>query len=98
MAGAPRFGAAIRDQVGPVLAADVQAFERWVAQGKIARVDFTHLMFILWSVTQAYADQQAQFALLLGQPALTAQDYDQAADLIYRLVVRGLQPDAAPRV
>lgn len=95
MAGAPRFGDAIRDQVGPVLAADVQAFERWVAQGKIARVDFNHLMFILWSVTQAYADQQAQFALLLGQPALTPQDYDQAAELIYRLVVRGLQPEGS---
>ncbi len=48
MAGAPRFGQAIASQVGPALAADVQAFERWVAQGKIARVDFTHLMFILW--------------------------------------------------
>ncbi|MEG2045597.1 MAG: TetR/AcrR family transcriptional regulator [Comamonas sp.] len=98
MAGAPRFGDAIRSQVGPALAADTQAFERWVAQGKIARVNFTHLMFILWSVTQAYADQQAQFALLLGQPALTAEDYDTAAELIYRLVVRGLQPDAAPAV
>lgn len=93
MAGAPRFGDAILSRVGPALAADTQAFERWVAQGKIARVDFTHLMFILWSVTQAYADQQAQFALLLGQDALTAQDYDTAAELIYRLVVRGLQPD-----
>ncbi|WP_338496968.1 TetR/AcrR family transcriptional regulator [Delftia tsuruhatensis] len=95
MAGAPRFGQAISSQVGPALAADVQAFERWVAQGKIARVDFTHLMFILWSVTQAYADQQAQFALLLGRPELTADDYDTAADLIYRLVIRGLQPDTA---
>lgn len=94
MAGAPRFGAAIRDQVGPVLAADMQAFERWVAQGKIARVDFTHLMFILWSTTQAYADQQAQFALLLGQPALTAADYNTAAELISRLVVAGLQPQS----
>ena len=94
MAGAPRFGDVIKAQVGPVLAADVQAFERWVAQGKIARIDFTQLMFILWSVTQAYADQQAQFALLLGRPALQASDYDDAAALIYRLVIRGLQPDA----
>ena len=53
------------------------------------------VMFILWSVTQAYADQQAQFALLLGRSELTADDYDTAADLIYRLVIRGLQPDTA---
>ena len=91
MAGAPRFGAVIKERVTPVLAADVQAFERWVAQGKIAQVDFTQLMFILWSVTQAYADQQAQFALLLDRPSLTAEDYDAAAELIYRLVMGGLQ-------
>lgn len=97
MAGAPRFGAIIQAMVGPVLAADVQVFERWVAEGRIARVDFTHLMFVLWSVTQAYADQQAQFALLLGRPALTAQDYDNAAELISHLVIQGLQPvPAAP--
>lgn len=95
MAGAPRFGTVIQEQVTPVLEADVQAFERWVAQGKIAKVDFTQLMFILWSVTQAYADQQAQFALLLGRPELTAKDYDNAADLIYQLVVRGLQCKAS---
>jgi TetR/AcrR family transcriptional regulator len=45
MAGAPRL-ARHPSRVGPALAADTQAFERWVAQGKIARVDFTHLMFI----------------------------------------------------
>lgn len=93
MAGAPRFGAAIQAQVGPALAADVEAFEHWVERGLIARVNFTHLMFILWSVTQAYADQQAQFALLLGRPALSTEDFDAAAELIYRLVIRGLQPD-----
>lgn len=92
MAGAPRFGAAIQAKVGPVLAADVQAFNHWVEQGRIASVDFTHLMFILWSVTQAYADQQAQFALLLGRPTLGPQDYDDAAALISHLVIQGLQP------
>lgn len=95
MAGAPRFGAVIQAQVGPALAADIKAFEHWVERGLIARVDFTHLMFILWSVTQAYADQQTQFALLLGRPTLTPDDFDTAADLIYQLVIKGLQPDKA---
>ena len=91
MAGAPRFAAAIQERVAPVLAADVQAFERWVEEGKIARVDFTQLMFILWSVTQAYADQQAQFALLLGEPCLQPEHYAGAEELIYQLVMRGLE-------
>lgn len=94
IAGAPRYGDAIREQVGPLLGTDVKTFERWARQGRIARVNFTHLMFIIWSVTQAYADFETQFALLLGKPTLEARDYKSAEDLIVQLVLSGLRrPD-----
>ena len=51
-------------------------------------------MFIIWSVTQAYAEQEAQFALLLGKPALTERDYEKAEELIVRMVLSALAPDA----
>lgn len=92
MAGAPRYGKAIVERVGPVLRKEVRTFERWAREGHIARVDFTHLMFILWSVTQAYAEQEAQFALLLGKPALTDRDFDKAEELIAHMVLRALAP------
>lgn len=94
IAGAPRYGQAIRDRVGPHLTKEVRAFERWALEGRIARVHFTHLMFIIWSVTQAYADQEAQFALLLGRPALEPKDFEHAEDLIVRMVLGALKPDA----
>ena len=90
IAGAPRYGKAIAERVGPRLKAEVRTFERWAKEGRIAKVNFTHLMFIIWSVTQAYADQEAQFALLLGKPALTEKDYEKAEALIVRLVLSGL--------
>lgn len=99
IAGAPRYGKAITTRVGPLLKAEVRTFERWAREGRIAKVNFTHLMFIIWSVTQAYAEQEAQFALLLGKPALTARDYDKAEELICHLVLRGLETtrsDALP--
>lgn len=96
IAGAPRYGDVIAERVGPVLRNDVRTFERWAREGRIARVNFTHLMFIIWSVTQAYADQQAQFALLLGKPALTERDYAQAEALICHMVLQGLAPGAPP--
>ncbi len=96
IAGAPRYGDVIAERVGPVLRNDVRTFERWAREGRIARVNFTHLMFIIWSVTQAYADQHAQFALLLGKPALTERDYAQAEALICHMVLQGLAPGAPP--
>ncbi|MDP4072966.1 TetR/AcrR family transcriptional regulator [Acidovorax sp. A1169] len=95
IAGAPRYGKAIAARVGPLLKAEVRTFERWAREGRIARVNFTHLMFIIWSVTQAYAEQEAQFALLLGKPALTERDYGKAEELICRMVIKALEPDAA---
>lgn len=90
IAGAPRYSAAITKRVGPLLKTEVRTFERWAREGRIAKVNFTHLMFIIWSVTQAYAEQEAQFALLLGKPALTERDYDKAEELIVRMVLSAL--------
>ena len=92
MAGAPRYTAAIVERVAPLLKTEVKAFERWARAGRIARVNFTHLMFIIWSVTQAYAEQEAQFALLLAKPALTDRDYANAEELICRMVLQALKP------
>jgi len=90
MAGAPRFRDAIEAQVLPALNADVKTFERWARQGLIRRLDYRHLMFTIWSSTQAYADSGAQFAILLGKPALEARDYAAAETLITQLVLGSL--------
>jgi TetR/AcrR family transcriptional regulator len=99
IAGAPRYADAIVEQVKPPLLADVKTFERWTRQGRIARLDFTHLMFVIWSVTQAYADLAPQFALLLGKAQLDEKDYAAAERLITHLVLSGLKtlPAAARR-
>jgi len=94
MAGAPRYARRLAEQVQPQLQADVQQFEHWARRGLIRRVDFTHLMFLIWACTQAYADLAPQFALLLGKPALGAQDFAAAQSLVTEMVMGRLQPEA----
>lgn len=77
----------------PRLRSDVRAFEKWARQGLIERVNFTHLMFVIWSATQAYADLAPQFALLLGKPALDGADFAAAQALLERVVLQGLLTD-----
>jgi TetR/AcrR family transcriptional regulator len=93
MAGAPRFRDAIEGRVLPALLADVQTFERWADAGLVARLDYRHLMFTIWASTQAYADQAAQFAILLGKPALEQGDFEAAQRLITRQVLGALKVD-----
>ena len=92
MAGAPRYADAITERVAPVLRADVKVFERWARQGRIRKLNFTHLMFMVWSVTQAYADLAPQFALLLGKPALDEADFAAAQAMLERVVLEGVLP------
>ncbi len=91
MAGAPRYADKLAQRVIPKLRADVRAFERWARQGLIERVDFTHLMFVIWSATQAYADLAPQFALLVGKQRLDDGDFAAAHALITNLVLRSLR-------
>jgi TetR/AcrR family transcriptional regulator len=90
MAGAPRYGDALVERVGPLLKADLKLFERWARAGRVQRLPFVHLVFVLWAMTQAYADLAPQFALLLGKPALDEKDFAAAQAVIERLVLAGL--------
>lgn len=91
IAGAPRYAEAIEQRVTPMLREDLKTLEKWAKEGRIARIDFTHLMFLIWSVTQAYADLAPQFAMLLGKPKLDAKDFAAAEKVLTRLVMAGLE-------
>ena len=91
MAGALRYADVLKTEVMPLLHADVERFERWADQGLIRRLDFTHLMFLIWASTQAYADLGPQFSLYLNKPALDDDDFERARELITGLIWRSLE-------
>jgi TetR/AcrR family transcriptional regulator len=85
--GAKLYGEQIRRRVVPLLRADIAVFERWIAEGKIAPVNATHLLFAIWAMTQSYADFSAQMALVLDRDFLKQQDFDDAGQLITTMVL-----------
>lgn len=85
--GAKIYGEQIRRRVVPLLRADIAVFERWIAEGKIAPVNATHLLFAVWAMTQSYADFAAQMQLVLDRPQLGQGDFDQAERLITNMVL-----------
>lgn len=91
MAGAPRYAEKLAVLVMPRLRSDVRAFEKWARQGLIERVDFTHLMFVIWSSTQAYADLAPQFALFMGKAKLEDRDFAAGHALITQIVMKSLE-------
>jgi TetR/AcrR family transcriptional regulator len=86
ISGAPLFGEQIRERVVPLVRKDIDVFERWIGEGRIARVNATHLLFAIWAMTQSYADFGTQMALVLGRK-LTRKDFDDAEEMIVNMVL-----------
>ncbi|WP_075794817.1 TetR/AcrR family transcriptional regulator [Massilia putida] len=96
--GAKLYADQIRRRVIPLLRADIAVFERWIAEGKIAPVNATHLLFAVWAMTQSYADFAAQMTLVLDRDQLQPSDFDDAERLITGMVLAavGLQEKPCP--
>ncbi len=96
--GAKLYADQIRRRVIPLLRADIAVFERWIAEGKIAPVNATHLLFAVWAMTQSYADFAAQMTLVLDREQLKPSDFDDAERLITGMVLAavGLQENPCP--
>jgi TetR/AcrR family transcriptional regulator len=96
--GAKLYADQIRRRVIPLLRADIAVFERWIAEGKIAPINATHLLFAVWAMTQSYADFAAQMTLVLDRDQLQPSDFDDAERLITGMVLAavGLQENTCP--
>lgn len=91
--GAKIYGEQMKRRVIPLLRRDIEIFETWKTQGRIAAIDATHLLFALWSLTQQYADFSAQMNLVLGRAELTDEDWERAEQLITHMIARTIAVD-----
>jgi TetR/AcrR family transcriptional regulator len=92
LGGAQFYGEQIRSRVVPLVRRDIDVFERWIAEGRMAPVNATHLLFAIWAMTQSYADFAPQMQLVLEREQLTQQDFDAAEELITNMVLRSVEP------
>jgi TetR/AcrR family transcriptional regulator len=87
--GAPQLRAYLRHALRRWVAAKATVIEGWVAAGRMAPIDTRHLFFVIWAMTQTYADFDVQVAAVLGRARLAPRDYQAATALVTRLVLRG---------
>jgi len=66
-----------------------EVFSQWMDKGWIDRLNPEHLMFMLWSTTQAYADHGLQMGILMRKEALDDDDYDQGIHLLTQVILKG---------
>ena len=65
--GAPHLEEVLGGELAMLVEEKATVLERWMAEGRIARVPAKHLVFSIWALTQHYADFDPQVRAVLGE-------------------------------
>jgi TetR/AcrR family transcriptional regulator len=87
--GATVVGDLMRTELRAMVRKKAAVIDAWIAAGRMAPVDATHLFFTLWAATQTYADFDVQVRAVLGRDELTPRDHARATDHVVSLILRG---------
>ncbi|WP_118181116.1 TetR/AcrR family transcriptional regulator [Paraburkholderia phosphatilytica] len=86
--GATHMQDILTEAVKPWMETRVAMIDGWVARGLLAPVDARTLLFMIWALTQHFADFDAQIVALAGKRALSKKAFDAATEEVVTLVLR----------
>lgn len=66
-----------------------KVFQAWIDQGKMAPVDPVHLIFLIWSSTQHYADFETQILTILNRAEFEEEDVEKVTAFLCGIIIRG---------
>lgn len=89
--GAPRIQDELQD-LKTLVDEKAKVINKWVSEGKLAKVDPYHMIFSIWATTQHYADFDAQVRAVLGRQKSGDGRFEDAARYLDKLFVSGLRP------
>ena len=82
----------MRGELRIKVAEKAAVIDGWVAAGRMAPVDSTHLFFTLWAATQTYADFDVQVRAVLGRDRGGEGRFEDAARFLETLFMHGVLP------
>jgi TetR/AcrR family transcriptional regulator len=90
--GAPLLTEALKRDLAPLVEAKIKAIEGWIAAGKLAPIDPTTLIFMMWATTQHYADFAAQVSVLTGRDLSDPAFFEATKKTILKVILDGILP------
>lgn len=87
--GAPELQGTLVRTLRPLMRRKAAVIDQWIASGRMAPLDSTHLFFTIWAATQTYADFEVQICAVLGRASLDADAQAKATEHVVSLLLRG---------
>jgi TetR/AcrR family transcriptional regulator len=89
--GAPAIQKFLRTTLKDLVDEKAAVLHRWMTDGRIAAVDPHHLIFMIWAMTQHYADFETQVRAIIGPEADSTAFRQTAGQAITTLLLDGLK-------
>lgn len=67
----------------------VTVIEAWIKQGQIDAINPHHLLFLIWSSTQHYADFNLQILAGFGKESMNDDDFDDVIKSLTTIILKG---------
>jgi TetR/AcrR family transcriptional regulator len=90
--GAPLLKPVLETRVRKLVETKAKVFEAWIGEGKLANVDPYHLIFMIWSATQHYADFETQVNAVLPENRRGDAIYKDANEFVNSVILNGILP------
>lgn len=97
--GAPHLREHLSQNMRTWVKEKTNVIQSWVDQEKIRPIDPTHLIFMIWSTTQHYADFETQILEVLNKRQYEPDDIDQITDFLIDMIFTRLgleKPELEP--
>ena len=90
--GAPHIAKVLKGPLKDIVDRKARTIAGWIGEGRIAPVDPYHLIFMIWAMTQHYADFEVQIRAILGPAKGTGPElFATAEETVMRLLSDGLR-------
>ncbi|PKI17616.1 TetR/AcrR family transcriptional regulator [Colwellia sp. 12G3] len=64
-------------------------FQQWIDNGEMTNVDPVHLIFLIWSATQHYADFDTQILTIMNKADFEDNDIEEVISFLSNIILRG---------
>lgn len=87
--GAPVLNDYLNTDFKTWLQSKVVVIEAWIEQGLLDQVNPHHLLFMIWSTTQHYADFNVQVLAALDKASMNDEDYEAVVASLTQIILKG---------
>ena len=91
IAGAPVIGDYLEKDLKSWVDRQASVFKTWQSRGEMVSISPQHVFFMIWAVTQTYADFNTQITAVLGVEKIGKADYSSAVETVTEVILRGLR-------